>query len=271
MKKNTWWIVVLLLLFLAGALLLGLFRPNQDLPFSSYNNGPDGVRALYVLLEEEGFQVARKLRSIEETGDGVLLVFDPDSLHPENPEALAAWQARGNVYMALETPWNFRNGSVSAASVHKLVTSLWPWRDRTVWFDEYGREGIVDSDLQPGGGETPFSILPDWLRAGLAQLLFAALLCLLFLNTRLGAPDIPAERRPREETEETFALASLMARAGLWPDALRLCYRRLVARTGLRYPHIEQQLETIGTQQNGRAAAPALASEMERLRKEKTP
>ncbi|MDR1158803.1 MAG: DUF4350 domain-containing protein [Oscillospiraceae bacterium] len=271
MKRNTWWIVVLLLLFLAGALFLGLFRPNQDLPFSSYNNGPNGVRALYVLLEEEGFQVARKQRSIEATGDGVLLVFDPDSLHPENPEALAAWQARGNAYMVLENPWNFRNGNVSASSVHELVVSLWSSRERTIWFDEYGREGFMDNELYQRGGDTPFSILPDWLRAGLVQLLFAALLCLLFLNTRLGAPDVPADRRPREETEETFALASLMARAGLWPDALRLCYRRLVARTGLRYPHIEQQLETVETQPNGRAAAPALASEMERLRKEKTP
>ncbi|MDR0381465.1 MAG: DUF4350 domain-containing protein [Oscillospiraceae bacterium] len=270
MKKNTWWVVIPLMLFLAGALLLGLFRPTPGLPFSSYNTGPDGVCALYVLLEEEGFRVARKQQRIEETGDGVLLVFDPDGLRPEDPEALAAWRARGNVYVVPENPWMYRNGSVSPYAAHDLIVSLWPSRDQTIWFDEYGREAPRADDLLPGG-ETPFSILPGWLRAGLVQLLLAVLLCLLFLNTRLGAPDVPAERRPREEIEETFALASLMARAGLWPDALRLCYRRLVARTGRRYPHIEQQLETVAAQPNGRAAAPALASEMEKLRKERTP
>ncbi|MDR0670827.1 MAG: DUF4350 domain-containing protein, partial [Oscillospiraceae bacterium] len=225
MKKNTWLVVALLLLFLAGALLWGLLRPNPDLPFSSYNNGPAGVRALYVLLEEEGFRVARKQRGIEETGDGALLVFDPDNLRPEDPAALAAWQARGNLYVVIEDPRAYRNDSISSHFAHELAVTLWPMRESTIWFDEYGRGAFAGSDLlPPEGGDTPFSILPDWLRAGLTQLLLTALLCLLFLNTRLGAPDVPAARRPRAETEETFALASLMAHAGLWPDALRLCY-----------------------------------------------
>lgn len=269
MKKNTIWILALLLLFLAAALFFGLRRPSIEARYSSKSNAPDGTRALYLLLEESGFRVARREVPIESAGDGVLLVIGPEGLYSEDPQALADWEARGNVRIVLASPGIYQNQNIDAGTAYTLVSELWPYRDFVIWFDEYGRGRPLspESDAQP----TPVSVLPKWLAAMLLQLFFTLLLCLVFLGARLGPPVIPNDRKAREETEELTALAGLMERAGLLTDAMRLCYRRLTAQTGLRYPEIERRLSApFPEDAHGQAEALALAAEMDRLEREKT-
>ncbi len=267
MKKDRGLIIGLLALFVAIGLFIGLYRPPSERPLDSRSNLPQGTRALYLTLEELGFHVDRKLGPIGRMDDGVILVFGAEDLASEDLDAVDAWEARGNLYYVVESPESFANGTVSPRTVSHLVVQLWAYRDRTVWFDEYGRgQALASFDV---GQTTPVSILPDWVFALLVQIGILALLCLLLLGNRVGPPRRTELSRRRDEREDVNALATLMERSQLTQDALDLCYRRLTDTTKEQFPHMEAELALEKHRQPmDPDRAVALSAAMDRLREE---
>ncbi|MDR3206836.1 MAG: DUF4350 domain-containing protein [Oscillospiraceae bacterium] len=267
MKKTQIFLLFLALAFAACGLFLAVRKPPDNLPFDSRANGAYGVRALYLTLEELGFHVARKTVPLAalDTG-GAVLVFGTPYLAPEDPEALKAWETAGNLYYVAEPAEMFANGAVEPYAVWRLTNTLWAYRGDTIWFDEYGRSATAYA------GDryqlTPTSILPVWVFLALVQLGLALLLGLLFWNQRTGPPARGAYAGRRGEQEDTRAMAALMARARLLPDALALCYRHLTDKTRQGYPHIEAAIARAQSQPQNGDGALALAAEMDRIREE---
>jgi hypothetical protein len=102
-------LVLLVLIALNAAGTITLDRPPEDeyLPIrSSYNAGPTGTRAVYQLLEESGYQVARWRASYKdlnlagsEAKGAALVVVGPFllgvTIEPDEAHELQRWVARG--------------------------------------------------------------------------------------------------------------------------------------------------------------------------------
>ena len=259
MKRERAFIVGLVLIFLLCGLLLSLIGPRDELPLDSRSNAPDGLRALYLTLEELGFSVRRKTGPIEKIGNGVILEFGSEYLTAED-RAIREWRENGGFYYQAEQPWSLVNENITAGDVYQLLLILWPYHDQTLWFNEYGRR--LSAPSVDEAVLTPVNILPQWIFLPLLQLGLLLLLALLLWGGRLGPP-LRAERgRRRDDREDAQALAVLMERSGLLPDALRLCYRRLCESARESYPRLEAACDVPPTQPD---RALALAEEMDEL------
>jgi hypothetical protein len=267
MRKTRAFLLTLAFAFAACGLFLALHRPPDALPFDSRASNASGARALYLTLEELGFHVERKTGPLEAlAGPGAVLALGTPYLAPEDPQAIEAWERAGNLYYVADPPEMFVNGAVEPYAVWRLARALRAYEEGTIWFDEYGRRSAPYADgrnpLAPDG------IWPVWVYAALTQLGLALLLGLLFRNQRVG----PAIRLPgsgrRGEQEDTRAMAALMARAQLLPDALALCYRQLTDKTRRAYPHVEAALARAAARPLDGDGALALTAEMDRLRDE---
>ena len=259
-KKERMLVICLVGFFFLCGLLLSLVRPPEELPLDSRSNGPDGLRMLYLTLEDLGFSVKRKTGPIGRTGVGVILVFGPEYLAGEKLDAVGNWEDAGGVYIELEDAGWYINSQLNAETVWMTAYELWPYRDMTIWFDEYGRSAVPASGN--AAALTPVNILPVWVIVMLWQVGILTLLTLFFYNVRLGSPVRTERSRRQDERDDAQALANLMERSRLLPDALRLCYRRLVENTDSSFPKLEQACECPPSDPD---RALVLAAEMDRL------
>ncbi len=267
MRREYGIIVFLMALFVVVGLIAGTRPPSTTLSYDSRSNEPNGLRALYLTLEELGFQTRRKTSDIGRLESGVILVFGESALTAESKADLRAWTAKGNVRIVVDGPGWYTNESISTEAVQSIVEELWPYREMPIWFDEYGRGGLAST----APGETPVSMLPDWLVAMFTQIGLAVLLILLLWGVRVGPPKQTELSTRRSEQEDVQALAALMARSHLTGDALSLCYEHLTKSTKERFPTVEAALASASNHNNNRlpdAHALALAAEMDRLREE---
>jgi len=132
---------VILLLILS---VLGSFQKPPG--FSTFSSEREGMKALYLLLEQEGFQVNRWRRPFTELNDSmgiVLFVIAPSSMGGE--EELLAWVEEGNTLVLLdseEAPTNKLRKAMGIESIKVPAFSL-----AKVLGDKAGVEVQCPSDL----------------------------------------------------------------------------------------------------------------------------
>lgn len=151
-KKWVNFILIILILAVAGLILYSVTVYQQDYPdYSSYNTTPEGIKALYLLAREMGFNVARNhypARFINDTP--VMVVFRPAaSLFNEDveQEALKAWLNQGNTMILVPDPetiyelWIFNTISEQKQQ-HEVVNT---GDITTTWYSlEQGRVCVMD-------------------------------------------------------------------------------------------------------------------------------
>ena len=112
MPREVWWIAGLSLLGFALALYLGGGERDPEQEFhprpTTYSSGPDGLRALYLTLEELGYEVHRlrdPFSAATLAGPGRLLVVEPSvPLSHREWGALRRWVSDGNRAVLVGTP-----------------------------------------------------------------------------------------------------------------------------------------------------------------------
>ncbi len=232
--------LVLLLLFLValiGLLLLGLQPKATGRPYDSLTTSSTGTRALYLLLEESGFHVARKEVPLSEIEGGVVLCVDPDVYESAIPD-IDAFEEAGGRYLHLTPAFDYINQSIEYNDrLYDLFEQLWPSRDATIWFDEYRPAAAPAQEL------TPLSLLPDWVAAAGWSLLIVLLLLLLFWRRPVGPPKALEEADGvRREVEDVRQLADFMEDSGDYVRAVTLYYEAVRERTRRRDAQVETGL-----------------------------
>lgn len=117
MKKRvrSWinFIWITLLLLAAGFILYSVTVYQKEYPdYSSYNATKSGIKALYLLSREMGFQVRRNhypAKFLEEAP--VMVVYRPDSAifnEPDEQEYLTAWLNQGNTMILVPDPYTLQ-------------------------------------------------------------------------------------------------------------------------------------------------------------------
>lgn len=111
-KKIRNWInliLITLLLTAAGFILYSVTVYQKEYPeYSSYNTTKSGIKALYLLAREMGFQVRRNhypAKFLEDTP--VMVVYRPDDVifnEPDEQQYLTAWLNQGNTMILVPDP-----------------------------------------------------------------------------------------------------------------------------------------------------------------------
>lgn len=110
-KLRNWinFIVITLLLTTAGFILYSVTVYQKEYPeYSSYNATPSGIKALYLLAREMGFQVRRNhypAKFVQDTP--VMVIYRPDDMlfnEPDEQQYLSAWLDLGNTMVLMPDP-----------------------------------------------------------------------------------------------------------------------------------------------------------------------
>lgn len=112
-RKTINFIWITLLLTVAGFILYSVTAYRGDYPeYSSYNTSESGIKALYLLAREMGFQVRRNhypAKFLKEAP--VMVVYRPDEgifNEPEEQVYLSAWLDQGNTMILVPDPLTIR-------------------------------------------------------------------------------------------------------------------------------------------------------------------
>jgi hypothetical protein len=200
-------------LFIASVLLVNLLPSRgREFPFSSYNAEPEGTLAAYLLLEELGFRVQRGAeREREPDSDSVIIALGAEYL----PDT-------GRYLPAGEDDWRFQNLYIEEYA-EEFVALMWPYRDKLIVFEEYGRSAVPRS-AAISDAPTLAEIVPEWLDLLLYCGIAAALTGLLFYRQRLGEPIPPAGFSGRPPLEGVHAMAAALEKSHAYADSAGLYY-----------------------------------------------
>lgn len=192
-----------------AAVLITVLPGSRGLPYSSDSTAPDGTKAAYLLLSELGFKVERKTQK-EYKGEGVVIALGPEYL--DNTENA----------LLLEDDGRFTNELIRGNAA-EFVELMWPYRDSTIVFEEYGR---VSTAKETAAGEemTLWAITPLWLKVLMINLLCTAFFVAFFYGQRFGVPHAPQEFSGRQPLESVHAMAGAMEKARVYRDCADFYY-----------------------------------------------
>lgn len=225
----------------------------QNPDFTSLSTGPRGVRALYLLAEQMGFQVEQyghSAGSLPE--DAVLVAFKPDlgALNDKQERKhLREWLRKGNVFIIIDDPSN-----ADAYRIPELTGKYTSGPDgkgadgffytvgdgELVYlngYEAYTNEGL--KELEPGvkfiriledsekkrvlfdeyyhglqdDALTPWNLLGQTGELVFIQLLLGLLVWMLIKARRFGKPVTVFEIVKRRENENLFALSNIYIKA----------------------------------------------------------
>lgn len=236
MKKRNISAWLVLAVFIIAAMTLVTVLPNpRGLPYSSSNTASDGTKAAYLLLSELGFKVDRKTQK-EYSGDGVVIALGSEYLGDT-----------GNA-LILEDDYRFTNDQIRDNAT-EFVALMWPHRDSTIVFEEYGR-ALSTKAAVAEEGITLLSIMPVWLKVILLNLICTIFFAAFFYGQRFGTPHMPREFSGRQPLESVHAMAGAMEKARVYQDCANFYYG-YCARNGDQWDRqgqIKQRLGNIRTE-----------------------
>lgn len=240
--------LILLAMFLAGVVYYSLKYTGEKADYSSYSAGPKGVKALYLLTEQMGFEVSRYKKSSRFLPpDTTLIALNPDpDLFNDGIELkyLRAWLEKGNSMVLI--------GDADQSGEYKIINSPQTKQETAGSGEDYLAYSIGQGKLYFLGGEDAytnaeleavkpavlfidilqqvshervyfneyyhgtaeeglvlFDILGPTANILLLQILLALIIFLSILAGRFGKPVTVFETQKRIENENLFALSSI--------------------------------------------------------------
>ena len=207
---------VLAFIFIISAVIASLKPDADELPFSSYSASAGGTKAAYLLLSELGFNVVRKTVSNDEWGaDGLIIALGADYLAESGQDLVIANSER------------FTNRQIRLYA-NDFIVLLFPYKDHTIVFDEYGRrryplqtaDGFTD-----GRPSSVWGIMPTYLRLLFLYCCFLALCIMFFYKQRVGEAIVLEGFSGRNTMEGVNAMANAMRKARVFKDSAEFYYK----------------------------------------------
>lgn len=130
-RFDVWVSLIAGLLVLAAVLLGAASRPGtgedggnpEEVDYSTFNPGENGLKGLYLLLERQGVPVERWRHSLRQIDPAIthLVIWQPSSLSDEEWESLAQWVKEGGTLVFSPAPGEQIDPRLTGG-VHTLMT-----------------------------------------------------------------------------------------------------------------------------------------------------
>lgn len=260
-KKTSIYLLIALAVF-AGSLIVYAFRTDtENEPFTSYNTGKTGVKALYRLTGEMGYAAERfnkPARFLPE--DAVLVTIEPSAVLMNEPlenKYLKKWVESGNTMILVGSLDTLQSYSIVSAGElppvepgfeNELVFRL--GRGRLIFIDNaealtnrglelitpavefvrvldmLGKRQILFNEYYHGIADSKplfLEIIGKTWEIMLVQLLLAIAALMLSRLRRFGRPAVVFENIKRKENENLFALSNIYSRVKAGPEIVEAC------------------------------------------------